>query len=329
MPMIDVLFVVLPHTLLLDLAGPAEALRLANQQLARRGQPPAFALRFVGPQREVVSSIGLGLGPIEPLPEGPLAQPTWVLLMGRPGEAKEVLQTDRKSWLYTRDWLARTLAPALHAPRHGHRLLTVCSGALLAADAGLLAGRQVTTHHEQLDDLARMAPSARVLANRVFVDDGAVSSSAGITAGIDLALDGVARVCGEAIAQAVARVMVVFSRRGSEAPELSPLLAFRDHLHAGLHRVQDAVAEQPAEDWTLARLAELAAVTPRHLGRLFLDQLGTTPRDYVERVRLTIAEQALARGASRQAAADVAGFRSPRQLREALLRGTAGSRSTH
>ena len=108
-----------------------------------------------------------------------------------------------QAWWGTRQWLGRVVAPALAAPGGQHRLLTVCSGALLAADAGLLAGRCVTTHHELLDDLARLAPGAQVQANRVFVEDGPLLSSAGI----DLALHLIAQTLGEGVASAVAQVM--------------------------------------------------------------------------------------------------------------------------
>ena len=188
---IDVVFLVLPDTLLLDLAGPAEAFRLANQALHRRGRAPAFRMRHIGPRPQTASSVGLMLGGLEPLPAGfDPAQPTWLVLLDRPGEVGEVVGAT-PDWLAARDWLGRVVAPRLTppgTPAGALKLLTVCSGALLAADAGLLAGRQATTHHELLDGLRRLAPAAKVLANRVFVDDGAVLTSAGITAGIDLAL---------------------------------------------------------------------------------------------------------------------------------------------
>ncbi|MFO1341293.1 MAG: AraC family transcriptional regulator, partial [Burkholderiaceae bacterium] len=133
--MVEVLFVVLPDSLLLDLGGPAEAFRLANAQLADRGRPPAFRLRFVGPEASTPSSVGLALAGIEPLP-ATLAARSWVVLVGRPGSALQVVRHQRP-WLAARQWLARVVAPALAAPGSGHRLLTVCSGALLAADAGL------------------------------------------------------------------------------------------------------------------------------------------------------------------------------------------------
>lgn len=95
-----------------------------------------------------------------------------------------------------------------------------------------------------MDDLAHIAPSAQVLVNRVWVQDGALLSSAAITAGIDLALHCIAQVCGDAVAANVAQVMVAAGRRSGMAPQQSPLLAWRDHLHPAVHRVQDAVADQ-------------------------------------------------------------------------------------
>lgn len=320
--MIDVLFIVLPDSLLLDLAGPAEAFRLANQALQRRGRAQAFRLRYAGPVADVLSSVGLRLTGIEPLPDQ-LAPATWTVLLGRPGSAPQVLRRQR-AWLATRQWLARHMPPVLAAGAASpHRLLTVCVGALLAADAGLLAGRQCTSHHELLDDLARIAPSAQVLANRVWVQDGALLSSAGITAGIDLALHCIAQVCGDAVAANVAQVMVAAGRRGGMAPQQSPLLAWRDHLHPAVHRVQEAVADQPGADWTATALAAVACVTPRHLARLFRSHTGLAPRDYVEQVRLALAHQARQHGASSSQAAALAGFQSDRQWRRARQRGVA------
>lgn len=339
--MIDVCFLVLADTLLLDLAGPAEAFRLANQQLRRRGRPEAFRLRFLGPQASVRSSVGLQLAGLEPLPEA-LPDGAWLLLLGRPGDAPRVVEPDA-AWLEARDWLTRVLAPRLgegavpaDAPAAPGRLpagapgtlppwrlMTVCVGTLLAADAGLLGRRRVTTHHEMLDELLRLAPTAQVQANRVFVEDGPLLTSAGITAGIDMALHAVAAVCGEAVSAAVAQVMVVFTRRAGQAPQRSPMLEHRDHLHPALHRVQDAVGAAPQEPWPLERLAAVAHVTPRHLGRLFQAHCGLTPRDYVESLRVALAEQAAGRGAPPRQAAGLSGFSSPRQWRRARDRRTA------
>ena len=321
--MIDVLFLVLPETLLLDLVGPAEALRLANQQLEARGRPAAFRLRYLCAQPEATTSIGLQLANLEPLPHE-LPPGAWVVLLGRPGLRETLPHLQRNGWLGARDWLTQVVGPAMaRATPHGersHRLLTVCVGTLLAADAGLLGRRSVTTHHEHLEALAALAPQAQVCANRVFVVDGPVWSSAGITAGIDLALHCVSDVCGDAVAASVAETMVVFQRRGADDPQRSPLLDGRNHLHPAVHRVQNAVCEQPGRDWDVPALAEVAHVTPRHLARLFKDHAGVSPRDYVERIRSGLAEQAIARGLPTAKAVEIAGFGTDRQFRRARAR---------
>ncbi|MCR5865590.1 GlxA family transcriptional regulator [Aquincola sp. J276] len=322
--MVEVWFVVLPGTLLLDLAGPAEALRMANQRLQRLGQPPRFHLRFVGPARRPDSSVGLALAAVEPLPAR-LAGPTWVVLMGQPSE-RPMLQAPE--WFTTRQWLAQVIAPALGSAlptggdaQAGAGLVTICAGALLAADAGLLRpGQRCTTHHEVVDVLRSLAPAADVVGNRVFVEQGPVASSAGITAGIDLALHLVARECGEATASAIARNMVMYLRRGADDPELSPLLSGRNHLHPALHRVQDAICDKPGAAWSAEAMARVAHVTPRHLGRLFREFVGTSPRAYVEQVRSALAQEALRSGLAVQAASEAAGFSSPRQWRRARTR---------
>jgi transcriptional regulator GlxA family with amidase domain len=313
-PCIEVLFVLLPQSVTLDWAGPAEAFRIANQSLARWGQPAAFKLRFVGPQVEVESSVGAQIARVEPLPLQ-LAAPTWVVLLGTPDEAIGQYETQVNQVAH---WLQQ-IDTQLHAPGSTHRLVTICAGALLAAQAGLLAHTRVATHHLELDALKRMEPLCDVQANRVFVIDEkrGVYSSAGITTGIDLAVHLIAEVCGEAIAARVAQVMVMPLRRGPNDVELSPLLQGRSHMHPGVHRVQDAVSHAPADDWPLARMADIACTSPRHLARLFEDHVGQAPLTYLRSIRLALAEHALNAGQSVGQAAQTAGFSSDTQLRRA------------
>jgi transcriptional regulator GlxA family with amidase domain len=313
----DVLFVMLPGTLLLDMAGPAEAFRLANQRLLQRGQHSAYRLRFVGPQTQAGTSVGALLASLEALP-AQLAPDALVVLLGQPSGAESPLQKPlTRAWTDTRRWLARVVAPhldeAIGSP--GVRLMTVCAGALLAADAGLISTRRCTTHHEMLDTLQSLAPAAQVQSNRLFVVDGVLASSAGITAGIDLALHLIAQDHGDALAAAIAQVMVVYVRRGPDEPELSPLLSGRQHLHPAVHRVQNAVVDNPAQDWSLQAMAAVAHVTPRHLSRLFDSHVGSTPRDFVQSVRVAVAQRAITNGhAIKHALAD-AGIGGARQWR--------------
>jgi transcriptional regulator GlxA family with amidase domain len=317
---IDVLFVVPPNTLLLDVAGPAEAFRLANQQLVSDGAAPRFRLRYVAPEAEVKTSVGLQLAGLEALPRT-LERPTWLLLVG---QHSDTLKQPDAATRDTVAWLQRDMQALLQADAP-HRLLTVCAGTLMAARAGLIGTRRCTTHHDYLDNLRHLAPQAQVVDNRVFVIDGALASSAGVTAGIDLALHLIALTCGDAVAAATAKTMVVYLRRTSNDPELSPMLAHRHHLHPALHKAQDAVCEHPDAGWTLDTLAAAAHVTSRHLLRLFADHAAVSPMTYVEKIRLERARQALSRGSSVTRAAEAAGFASDLQLRRAWGRHFSGT----
>ncbi|MEJ7807759.1 MAG: helix-turn-helix domain-containing protein, partial [Telluria sp.] len=196
-------------------------------------------------------------------------------------------------------------------------LVTICAGAVLAAHAGLLAGRRATTHHHHLDELQSVAPECDVVRNRVFVEDSPVYSSAGVTTGIDLILHRIDAICGPALAAQVAQTMVVALRRGPHDPELSPFLAYRNHVHPALHRVQDAVSQSPQSDWSVPGMAALAHTSPRHLTRLFLEYAQIAPLQYLRRIRLAVAQTALASGNNVTEAAAAAGFSSDTQLRRA------------
>ena len=319
--LIDVLFVILPHSLLLDIAGPAEAFRLANQHRGRRGLPPRFRLRFAGPNKTQDTSVGLSIAGLEPLPQK-LTTTTWVVVVGQPTEHLGLVTP---AVTKTARWLNRRLGDVLRGDVGRHRLVTICSGTLLAARAELLGSRRCTTHHELLPALRVLAPQAKVIDNRVFVVDGPVASSAGITAGIDLALHLIGEECGEPLAASVAEDMVVYLRRSDRDPEQSPFQLHRGHLHATVHRVQDAIIDEPDRDWNMATLARTGHTTERHLLRLFIEHAHVSPLSYLRAIRLERARQALEHGTSVTRAAEVAGFRSGLQLRRAWHRQWGGS----
>jgi transcriptional regulator GlxA family with amidase domain len=309
--MIDLLFVMLPHSCALDWAGPAEAFRIANQTLERQGKPAAFRMRFVGPDAQAVSSVGAQLMQLHPLPTE-FEHSSWIILLGAPDEHINLSSAPVRDLTH---WL-RGIKPQLHNP---HRLITVCAGALLAAKAGLLVGTQVTTHHLELEALRTLEPQCQVLANRVFVADEerGIYSSAGITTGIDLAVHLIADVCGEAVAARVAQVMVMPMRRGPNDPEMSAFLSSRAHLHPAVHRVQDAVSQAPREEWTAERMAQVACTSTRHLNRLFDEHVGMSPLDFLRSIRVELAGKALQAGKSVAQAAELCGFHSDLQLRRA------------
>ena len=305
---IRVVFVLLPGSLVLDWAGPAEALRIANQRLQAAGQPERFSIEFASPRPTSIASVGVALAGLAPLPthwDGP----AWVVLVGLPGNTIAIDNPEAQDLLH---WLR-----GQRFERGRVELVTICAGAVLAAHAGALAGRRATTHHHHLDELRAVEPRCDVVSNRVFVIDPPLYSSAGVTTGIDLVLHRIAETCGEALAAQVAQTMVVALRRGPHDPELSPFLAHRNHLHAALHRVQDAVSEQPQADWNVPRMADVAHTSARHLTRLFVEHAGVAPLAYLRRLRLAAAQLALSSGASVTRAAELSGFGSDTQLRRA------------
>ncbi len=203
-------------------------------------------------------------------------------------------------------------------------LATVCAGALYAAQAGLLEGRRCTTHFAHLAELQTLAPQAQIEANRVFVQDGRIWTSAGITAGIDLALQLIATHVSPQKAADVARRLLVYFRRGGDDPQLSAWFMYRNHLHPLVHRVQERLAQDLAADWSLEKMADIAHVSPRHLTRLFRDNAQITPNEYLRALRVAQAQTLLADSRlPLERVAEMAGFGSARDLRRVLARARA------
>jgi transcriptional regulator GlxA family with amidase domain len=163
------------------------------------------------------------------------------------------------------------------------------------------------------------------VSDRVFVVDGRVASTAGITAGIDLALHLIAEECGEAMALNVAEDMVVYLRRSARDTELSPYLRHRRHSAAAVHRVQEAICAAPEREWSMSAMAAIGHVTERHLLRLFVQHCGISPLDFLRSIRLERARQLIERGASVALAAETSGYSSSLHLRRAWKRQWGGS----
>ncbi len=298
-----VYFVTLPGVMALDLAGPAEALRLAGQ----------FTLHYIGPQPEVVMSTGLTVSHLQPLPES-LPKGSILII---PGVAESAENFASPVAQIACDWLHQQKS-AIEAG--SLTLVCICSGSLLAGKAGLLDGYQCTTHHDVIERLRQQVPAAQVKDNRIFVEDRFVLTSAGISAGIDLALHLIATHSGPQAALDVAREMVVYFRRAGDDPQLSPWLRYRNHLHPAVHRAQNLMAAEPESPWQVEDVAARAHISSRHLTRLFRQHLGISVRDYHEQLRIAVAQQRLQQGAGIEKAALAAGFSSARQLRRAQER---------
>lgn len=302
----EVLFAILPEVVLLDVAGAAEAFRMANQ-LA----PDSYDLQFVASSSTVRSCVGLQLHKLQRLP--PVVSDDAIVVIT--GVSSASLRLDCEPVVQLTAWLAQV------ARNETVTLMCVCSGSLMAAQAGLLAGRECTTHHEFIDTLATMEPTATVHANRIFVEDGRVFTSAGVTSGTDLALHVIGQQLGHQIAAAVARDLVVYMRRTTADPQLSAWVMHRNHIHPAVHKVQDAIARNPAADWSSGKLAAVACMGARNLGRLFAEHAGCSPLDYVQRLRVALArEMVMNSDLALERVAERSGFSSAHHLRRVWRR---------
>nr|MDA8372395.1 DJ-1/PfpI family protein [Nocardiopsaceae bacterium] len=204
----------------------------------------------------------------------------------------------------------------------GGTVASVCAGADALGRAGVLDGRRFTTHHALQDTFAGRYPAATMVRDVLFVTDGNVATSAGITSGIDLALHLLAIRHGQATAARIARAMVVYARRNGGEAQLSAMLEHRSHLDELVHRVQDTIDAALDEPLTLAQLARRCLVSPRTLTRHFVAATGMTPQAYRQRARLERAEKLIAAGTGMESAARAVGFADARMLRR--LRAKAG-----
>jgi transcriptional regulator GlxA family with amidase domain len=263
----------------LDLTGPLEVFNGADQHPAARqhgGYDVCVAAPDPGP---VVTSSGLSLLPHAVLSDlrGPIDT---LVVAGGDGTYRAV---DRPELVRE----VRRLA------KRARRVTSVCSGAFLLAEAGLLDGRRATTHWSRCAAFAERYPAVTVDPDPIFVRDGNVATSAGVTAGMDLALALVEEDLGRDAALIVARMLVLFLRRpGNQSQfsaQLSGQLADRDEIR----ELQRWVTDHPGADCTVEALARHAGMSPRHLTRVFTEQVGVTPARYVERTRVEHARRRL------------------------------------
>ncbi|WP_405014064.1 GlxA family transcriptional regulator [Kitasatospora sp. NBC_01539] len=286
----------------LDVTGPLEVFAGAG---AAAGRPGAYEVRTASPGGAPVRcSAGLVL-----LPDGDLGTahaPHTLVVPGGDGTRSPDPALVRR--------IADLAAGA-------ERVVSVCTGAFVLAEAGLLAGRRATTHWAYCDTLARRYPGVEVDPEPVFVRDGRVATSAGVTAGIDLALALVEEDLGRAAALTVARHLVVFLRRPGGQPQVSVPMAAQLAVRDGLRELQRWIAEHPAADLSVPALAARAVLSPRQFGRAFAAETGVTPGRYVDRIRLETARRLLEETADGiEQIARAAGYGTPEPMRRAFLR---------
>jgi transcriptional regulator GlxA family with amidase domain len=291
---------IFPDFQLLDAAGPISAFEIAA--------------RFAG-ATPVIKTVAVTPGPVrstsgvEMLARGlrPSGAITTLIVAG--GEGVNAAATCPKTLAFVRALAKRDI-----------RIASVCSGTFILAEAGLLDGRRATTHWQRTRQIVAAYPKVKLEADRIYTRDGNIWTSAGITAGIDLALAMVAEDYGDEIAQQTAKQLVLYHRRSGGQSQFSsllelktpngrfgPLLAWaREHLDAPL---------------TVEDLAERAGMSSRHFTRAFIAEIGTTPSKAVERLRIEVARQRVQSSSEAiERVAEVTGFRDPERMRRAFIR---------
>jgi transcriptional regulator GlxA family with amidase domain len=290
---------IFPGFQILDAAGPIAALEIACGHV-----PDAYALTVMaadpGPVR---SSSGVEIN------AGPLASDGFdtVMVAGGYGTREAALCPRTQAWL-------KAAAPG------ARRTVSVCSGAYVLAQAGLLDGRKATTHWARSADFARRFPTVKLEPDRIFVRDGEVWTSAGITAGIDMTLALIGEDLGDQVSRAVAQQLVVHHRRPGGQSQFSGLIEV-DGKTGRFGGLLDWVRANLERRLTVEEMAERAAMSPRHFARAFTAETGLTPAKAVERLRLESARMRVEASAEPiDRVAETAGFGDPERMRRAFIR---------
>jgi transcriptional regulator GlxA family with amidase domain len=304
-----IVMVAYPGANALDVIGPLEVFAVAGR-LAVHGpdEVPAYATEIVATAAGTLESQS-GVGLVVSRPLGAVrGEIDTLLVAGGLGTPTALRDRALLSGL-------RRLAP------RARRLGSVCTGSFVLAEAGLLDGRRATTHWMWCRTLAERYPRVRVEPDPIFVRDGTVYTSAGVTAGMDLALALVEEDLGRDLALQVARQMVLFLRRPGGQSQFSAQLAVQAADRQPLRELQAWIVERPDSDCSVATLAHHVAMSPRNFARVFLRETGMTPAHYVERVRVEAARRRLEESADGvDAIAGCCGFGTAETMRRAFLR---------
>lgn len=290
-PFREVLLIIPDGGMLFEPTGVADILDQANRRLPE-GQKP-YRVTTATPQahRTVRGRSGLHLVVDKNLSEiDPRASWDTIVVTNRAAYEEQV--TEAVPWLQQAAPLAR-------------RTVSICAGALLLAEAGLLKGRRATTHWQHFDNLARLSPDTTIDRKSIYVRDGNLWTSAGASSGFDLVLALVADDLGPGVAREVAREMVLFLRRPGGQAQFSRFLAHQADPETAIGRIQTWALEHLEQDLSVEKLANRAAMSLRNFCRVFAQETGTTPARFVEELRLEAARHRLEQG--RESLDEVAG----------------------
>ena len=298
-----------PGVEVLDLTGPMEVFAFANIGLQRSGvcSEPAYPMDVLAAKLgPITTSCGLQIIANKAYSDIHNGIDT-LLIAGTPDVDRLLCDPALQDWV-------RAIAPQVR------RLASVCTGAFLLAESGLLNGRRATSHWDYTDRLARDYPEVTVEPNRIFIRDGFISTSGGITSGIDMALSMVEEDWGGELALLVARYLVMFLKRPGGQSQFSAYLT-SEATRPELKDLQAWIMLHLTEDLRVETLAERMCMSPRNFARFFLAETGMTPAKFVEIARIDAARHYLgSTNLSIEVVADKAGFTDPERMRRAFIR---------
>ncbi|HWG81130.1 MAG TPA: GlxA family transcriptional regulator [Stellaceae bacterium] len=303
-----IVFVAFEQALLLDIAGPLQVFASARDLSVQDGLADPYRLSVVSPKGgDIRTSSGLALATRRLGALNAEAIDT-LITVGGFGSRAAIREAALIRWIARRSQRAR-------------RVCSVCTGAFLLAEAGLLDGRRAVTHWGSCDALAQRYPRVRVERDPIFLRDGKIWTSAGVTAGIDLALALVEEDLGRAMALRVARHLVVFLKRPGGQSQFSAMLESQAQEGEAFADLHEWMAQHLAADLGVEALAARAGMSPRNFARVYTRRMGTTPAKAVERLRIDAARRALEESdASIESIARRCGFGDEERLRRSFLR---------
>jgi transcriptional regulator GlxA family with amidase domain len=304
MAVTKIVFLVLPHTNLLDMAGAAQVFFEAKEQGID------LEIGYCSFEKNIISSASLPLGRIQNFSTQKMKTGDYIFIVS--ADIKYIMSGDMRPDKSLLKWIT-------DAYKNGVNICSVCNGAFLLGQTGLLNGRNCTTHWKRTKELKEKFPAANVMENILFMEDAGIFTSAGASSGIDIALHIISKLRGDYFSYQISRELVIYNRRSGGHVQQSIFLSFRNHMHAGIHKVQDWLQENLDRKISLELLADIAFMSSRNLTRIFKKETGITINEFVtllrkERIRELVKNPDI----SRQQIARLCGFKSQKQVSRLL-----------
>ncbi len=297
-------FIIPPNVEILDLAGPVQVFTEA------KFYGYEVSLEYYSYKEEIISTSGLPFCNLKSYKEASLTEGDYLFIPGM--DNNYISSTAFKAEHAFFKWIKACADQKVF-------VCSICNGAFALGHAGLLRDTECTTHWRRIEEMQAEFPSAKVISNILFKKSNNIYTSAGISAGIDLALAILEELKGALFTHKVARGLVVYHRRSHNHTQKSIYLDYRNHIHPGIHIVQDHLIDHLSDDNSIEDLAELVAMSPRNLSRVFKEKTGTTILEYLTLLRLEYAKTMLNNPEfTIEYIASKCGFKTARQLQRIL-----------